>query len=443
MLNSTANKTPTDGEAMKLRACNLRGSLCWKLETFTNGRRKRQFFTSRAKAEAALKDAQKQRKALGTAFNLLTAREKVRIMGILDEMRIAGWTLERVWKAVQAAPNVSASTCTLGDALKELLASKEEANCRPRHVKTLKWYIGAFIKGRESLDVRSVGLPEIEAWFTARNETPRSKRGHVSLLSAFFAHCWRKRYIAENPVRRLEPVNIDRKTPAILTVPQSMRAILWARQQRPKVLAWMALALFCGLRPDSEADFIAWDDIDLKQGRVVISRSKIRRTAHRIIDLSFCPPALEWLKIAKELGSALPINFQSRRRAIRALRKVLRFNRWPQDVLRHTAASNLLAHHQDAGKVAAFLGNSAGVLIRDYKALVFKEDAEKFMRLLPKARHYPKTSLQVKPSPSIIAATSAAYDKRPSISGPVRNRDNRLDDNCLSQALRNLPTLAG
>jgi hypothetical protein len=63
--------------------------------------------------------------------------------------------------------------------------------------------------------------------------------------------------------------------------------------------------------------------------------------------------------------------------------------RWPQDVLRHTAASNLLAHHQDVGKVAAFLGNSAGILLTHYKALVEKEDAEKFMKLMPRKRHQP------------------------------------------------------
>jgi hypothetical protein len=79
----------------------------------------------------------------------------------------------------------------------------------------------------------------------------------------------------------------------------------------------------------------------------------------------------------------------TRRRYLRALRDYLRFKRWPQDVLRHTAASNLLAFHQDAGKVAAFLGHSAGILLRHYKALVFREDADAWMRIMPKKRQHP------------------------------------------------------
>jgi hypothetical protein len=58
----------------------------------------------------------------------------------------------------------------------------------------------------------------IEEWFTARNEAPRSRKQHTGLLSALFDHCWRRRYIAENPVDRLEKVHIDREVPNILTL---------------------------------------------------------------------------------------------------------------------------------------------------------------------------------------------------------------------------------
>jgi len=89
-----------------------------------------------------------------------------------------------------------------------------------------------------------------------------------------------------------------------------------------------------------------------------------------------------------EIKSPLKLSHVTRRRYLRALREFLGFKRWPQDILRHTAASNLLAFHQDAGKVASFLGHSAGTLLRNYKALIFKEDAEKWMNLSPRKRHH-------------------------------------------------------
>ena len=129
---------------------------------------------------------------------------------------------------------------------------------------------------------------------------------------------------------------------------------------------------------------MTWKDIDVKRGRVVISKSKVRSS--RIIELAFCPPAQKWMALAKRLKARLPIPFQTRRRRLRRLKAVLHLPKWHQDILRHTAASNLLAYHQDAGKVAAFLGNSAGMLLRHYRALIFREDAEKWMSLNPRPR---------------------------------------------------------
>jgi integrase len=195
--------------------------------------------------------------------------------------------------------------------------------------------------------------------------------------------------------------------PAVLTLAQSRKAILWARRRKPHCLAWLALSLFAGLRPDAEADYMTWKDIDLDRKRIVITKSKVR--VPRIVDLAFCPPALEWLRVAKELKSPLPLTHVTRRRYVRDLRAFLKFKRWPQDVLRHTSASNLLAFHQDAGKVAAFLGNSAGVLLRDYKALIFKEDADRFMGLLPKKRHFKTVSAKVSKEKAIAYARSKRW----------------------------------
>lgn len=391
----TANKPPTGGNGMSLRTCIVRGKPMWVLETY-NGHRKRQFFKTQSECESARAAAAKHQRELGTAWEILSAREKARILVILGEIEQAGMTLEGVWKAVQAIPNAPRASRTLGKAIQDVLAAKKESNCRTRHIGNLKWYLKKFAKGREETPVSAIGLRDLEDWFAGRQESPRAKRGHISLLSTLFEYCWRKRYISENPVKRLEPVHIDRKTPSVFTARQCAKALLFCVRRRPKLLGWLTLALFCGLRPDSEADFISWDDIDLDRKRLVIERSKVRQVAHRIADLSFSPPAVAWLTVAKAIGAALPIHFESRRRGIRALRKYLKLKRWPQDVLRHTAASNLFAFHQDAGKVAAFMGNSAGVLIRDYKALVFKEDAVKFMNLLPKERHYKKWAIRIK-----------------------------------------------
>jgi hypothetical protein len=140
------------------------------------------------------------------------------------------------------------------------------------------------------------------------------------------------------------------------------------------------------LRPEAEADLLCWSAIDLKNKRIIVEISKVRGYRPRIMDLNLCPEAVEWLRVAKEIGAPLQIRYKTRRFYLVKLRKYLGFKSWLQDILRHTAASNLLAFHQDAAKVSRYLGNSAGTLLKDYAAL-YREDAKKFMRLLPKARH--------------------------------------------------------
>lgn len=155
----------------------------------------------------------------------------------------------------------------------------------------------------------------------------------------------------------------------------------WCRESQPEFLGWLVLCLFVGMRPESEADNIGWSNINLSKGRIIADRTKTRTP--RIIDLAFCPPALPWLKEAKRLQARLPIPNMTRRTWQRQMRDAMGLSRIHQDVMRHTAASNLLAYHQDAGKVARFLGNSAGILLRNYVNLTFREDAEKWMALRP------------------------------------------------------------
>ena len=353
----------------------------WKVGTWSAGKLKRQFFTTKAAAEKAFADAKKQRAELGAGYDVLTAREKSEVGRILLEITSAGMTLPQVWEIARHAPYTKRANCSLKAALDEMIKSKTHAGCSAKHLKNLEWYLGLFIAGRESRDITSIGEADLAAWFAGRKEAPRSKKQHMGLLSALFNHCWRRRYITENPVLRMEKVRVDQGIPSVLTTRQVARVIVWARRRKPDMLAWITLTLFCGLRPESEADYITWKDIDLPRKRLIIGRTKTRTP--RIVDLAFCPPALAWLKVAHSMKSRLPLPNGTRRRYMRQLRDYLRMDDWPQDVMRHTAASNLLAHHQDAGKVAAFLGNSPGILLKSYKALIFKEDAARWMRLIP------------------------------------------------------------
>ncbi len=163
----------------------------------------------------------------------------------------------------------------------------------------------------------------------------------------------------------------------------------------PNASTHRRLATFCGLRPE-EAERTTWDSIQIDgreaHVRVEAQTSKIRQ--RRIV--TPLPAAVTWLKIAKESGSALPLTHQSRRRTIRRLRDALGWKAWPKDVTRHTAASYWLAKDGNPLAVAEQLGHSVAQLKSHYKALVTREDAERFWRLIPAAvrRQQPQVSVR-------------------------------------------------
>jgi len=94
------------------------------------------------------------------------------------------------------------------------------------------------------------------------------------------------------------------------------------------------------------------------------------------------PAAAAWLAAARDKAD-LPLPRISVRRYLRRLARHLGLSRWPQNVLRHTAASYLLALHRDAPRVALHLGNSPAIILRHYHGLVTREDAKRFWEISP------------------------------------------------------------
>lgn len=307
--------------------------------------------------------------------------DRAEVLSILRQMSEHGTTLRKVWTSWLERPKALAGSKTLGDAVRECVQAKRDTGRRKKYVDSLDSILDAFAKGREATPVSALTSDDISEWVAARYTSPWSVATARSRLSTLFAYCERRRWIAENPCHHLERIKIDDKPPAILTVRQSAKVLVFIKRKHPKGLAWFTLALMAGIRPE-ECDRLSWDAVNLKDGIVTVdaAASKVRR--RRIIHLQ--PAASAWLKLAKDLEAELPLAYITRRRYLRALREKLGFASWPQDILRHTCASYLMAEWQDAGRVAAELGNSAGVLLRHYRELVRKQDAERFWKLEPR-----------------------------------------------------------
>ena len=391
MADEFGNKLATGGRGLKIVPCKIRGKDKWRLDARVNGKGPRPTFDAKADAEKALADAKKQQAAFGKAFDILPAKDKARLMAVVQEIRLAGFSMDDALAAVKKTPVTPKAVWTLQVTKDKTLEAKRAQNRREDYIKGLDQYLTAFIRGRENLPITAMGVSEINQWFAAREEAPSTRNSNLGRIASMMKVAWAERQIPENPCHRISSITVDKKTPITLTPRQAMKALLWSYRREPMFLAWLTLASKIGLRPEAEADFVDWSMINLKTGRLKIDTSKVRNVPHRIIYLKDCPGALEWLKVAKRVGSKLPLKPVTRRRYLRKLRDYLGLKAWPQDVLRHTAATVLLEYHKnDLKTVSRILANSPRVLLGNYVGVMDRKEAMKFLKVLPKKRHLSK-----------------------------------------------------
>jgi integrase len=258
----------------------------------------------------------------------------------------------------------------------QLLMAKRAANRRECYVHGLAGYFRRFISGRENKPIGEFTAAEIETWL-AQFESHCSRQTWLSRISLLFAFAVRRQFLASNPCKQLERVTVDRRAPRVLSPAECEKLLAMT----PGVLRpYVILGLFAGIRP-VELLKLDWSTVDLEAKTVTINYAKTRQRrivpleAKAVALLSACP---------LRRGPVSPSN-STVRRFKRSAVAALGLPQWHYDLLRHTAASYLLALHGDAGKVSTMLGNSSSILLRHYHEPVRSDDCGRFWGLAGKS----------------------------------------------------------
>lgn len=268
---------------------------------------------------------------------------------------------------------------SLSDAILLFLKSKEKSGFDDRYIITLKQLLNRFQKDIPAKTVKD-SVFSFEQWMLRQHWQNTSLASNLGRMSSFFRFAVNRQWIEKNPCDSFEKPRIHRGTPQILTLAQSEQVMRWTMGHKPSMLAYLALALFSGVRPE-ELEVLPWGAVDLRALHVIVSAEASKVSRRRICPIP--PNAAKWLAVAQKTGAHLPVSQSSRKRFLKELREPLGFKHWPQDVLRHTAASYMLAKVQDAGKVALWLGNSPKILMTHYAQLVESRDARSFWKINP------------------------------------------------------------
>jgi integrase len=368
----------------------VRGQTKWAVHRIESGKRKRAFFDSKKAADAEASLLRSQQAAAGDVWLTLSASERQRLLQVYHEAQQLGVSLGDLlsdWKRGPRSTGSKVSSPAVETVIEELLAAKVATSRSPRYSASLAIPLNQFAKGRERAPIAGIGLCDVETFLDSKSI--HSRQTLRARLSTLFRFAVRRGYRADNPCDRLESIRIIKTPPVVLTVDQTRKCLEWLNTQRSRAFGWFVLTTFGGLRPE-EAERTSWNEINFDEGwiRVEAQTTKVRQ--RRVVYPH--STAMLWLRRAMDRDAELPIARQPRRRAIRCLRTLLGFAKWPKDVTRHSAASYWLAETGNAAQVASALGHSESVLRKNYMALVTKSEAHEFWQLTPEQTSQPTTT---------------------------------------------------
>lgn len=319
--------------------------------------------------------------------------------------------LARYGKSVQDAINFYLahlrrveSSKPLKEVVAAFMVEKETVEKRkPRYLGDLRVRLGKFVADFGEQTIATISAEEVTEWLQGLPVGAVTRNTFRRRLAAVFSFAKQRKWLADNPFAGgkkadIKRVDEPRKKVRVLTVEQSAKILESASAE---TLPFWAVAIFAGLRPESEIGRLRWEDIDFDQRVIVVdgvgSENEETKTGRRVVRMS--DNLMEWLlPYSKQIGPLAPAgNFWKKLRADK--RKAgfgtpgsesdgeraagVKLHRWTEDITRHTFGSFLLAKCDDIGVTATQMGNSPDMVRRHYLALVKPKQAAAFWALGP------------------------------------------------------------
>ncbi|MGE9291137.1 MAG: hypothetical protein ACQKBT_09115 [Puniceicoccales bacterium] len=195
------------------------------------------------------------------------------------------------------------------------------------------------------------------------------------------------------PKKQLKAAKNRDRGPIEILSNQQVRAILRAVSDDGVSLARWAVAIFAGLRPESEINRIDWENVDFEEKVIHIDESKVR---HHFRKVRMSENLIEWLRMAKGQPFKLTrAQLKTGKRAAGYKSGLVRkegsedaiidqgLPPMPPDICRHTYGSNFYAKTKSYNETSDQMGNSVRVLKEHYKRALTDSSVRAFWNIRP------------------------------------------------------------
>jgi len=347
-----------------------------------SGRRERHFFKTRKQAEGFI-DAQKVRlKNTGTDSSLLSPAEReasmqaLKLLGAENPLKLV--EIVRDWQEREKKRLASAKMSDVWDKFeaRKLEHSKQYQN----QIKSTR----NRFKQHEGLLVADLTESDVEKALEGRSKT--AFNGYMRVIRAVLNFAVKKRWAQSNVAVHVDFKDLEEREVPVLTNRESARLLVACRRYFVEDLPYVLFGLFGGIRPD-ELECMTWEMVHTADKNIALPPQVTKTGSRRVVVME--PTLCAWLRWFARRPNAGSlegpiVRTTNLRTRLRALRKKAKFEHWPQDVMRHTYASNHLAAKENIERLLLNLGHSSPKMLwKHYHQAITKKNANQFWSLYP------------------------------------------------------------
>jgi len=299
------------------------------------------------------------------------------------------------------------------DVYNEFVAGKETSGRRHRTIVSIKGRLAPFIEDFKESSINDITTNDIEGWLNKQGFRPSTRNVRRVAIGGLFGHALKRDYLEHNPVDAIEQLSVDQSLPIIHSVDnvrgilvaaasfvptrttilergKNRKAVKWKttpesdplkiQKARSKIVPYLAIGYFCGLRPENELVNLNWRDVHFDRMTIRVDPATAKKRRQRYVDIS--PNLVQWLSpFRRDEGR---IGFS--RKYFKTVKEESGVQ-WSNDVMRHSFGSYHLAYHENAAKTSLQMGHiSTEILFNNYRNLVTKKDAEAYWHISPVAK---------------------------------------------------------
>ena len=274
------------------------------------------------------------------------------------------------------------------DAIFKLQEEKEREAKSPRTLSTLKYTWNAFAEAVGWKAVDEVTKKDVMAFL--KPYSAQSKNNKRTELFTLFQWCLTEELVIKNPVLSVKRTKVMRERKFFS--PKEAEALLLSAKDADDgaLLAYTSLALFAGLRPNSEMCNITWQDINFEDEEINVPAGK--KDENRMVKMR--PSLVEMLTACDQAKPIYPANFRRKFSNVRRgagfkggitnsvaeakLEADPTLKPWIQDGTRKSFITYLARDLDDVFKTASTAGTSPKMVKKHYQGAATSSQASAF-----------------------------------------------------------------